>query len=278
MTQVKLLGELGDKFGSDWTSESNSVRDIFRLIDCQVDGLKEYLAECQEKNIGFTIQNGDDFIEDVEDLVMPVLKDTVIITAVPAGSGKGLGKILGGLLILGAMFFIPGSAALFTNSGAILQGAGVSQGIISSVSAAQALSMGTMAGQAVALNTLGTAVMMMGLNLALTGIAEASAPDAGKGNDDPAYFFNGAENNIEQGAPVPLLYGKMKIGGTPIGQGFAPGRIRNTNGYIYARGDVDYLVTDYYGNASFTGATDGGSGGGGTGQADIDPDPPSAEN
>jgi len=268
MTQVKLLGELGDKFGSDWASESNSVRDIFRLIDCQVDGLKEYLAECQEKNIGFTIQNGEDFIEDAEDLVMPVLKDTVIITAVPAGSGKGLGKIIAGLLILAAMFFIPGSATLFTTAPSSLSGFGLTT--------AQTLG-ATSGGTLIGLNTLGSAVMMIGINLALTGIAEMSAPDAGKGNDDESYFFNGAENNIEQGAPVPLLYGKMKIGGTPIAQGFAPGRIKNTRGYIYARGNVDYLVTDYYGNATYTGATDGGSGGGGTGQGDVDPDPPAAE-
>lgn len=275
MTQVKLLGELGDKFGSDWTSESNSVRDIFRLIDCQVDGLKEYLADCQAKNIGFTIQNGEDFIEDVEDLVMPVLKDTVIITAVPAGSGKGLGKIIAGLLILGAMFFTPFGAQFFTATmhGGAISGTAATLGGGASVAA--------LSGSAVTvtgLTNLGAAVMMLGANLALTGIAEMSAPDAGKGNDDESYFFNGAENNIEQGAPVPLLYGKMKIGGTPIAQGFAPGRIKNTRGYIYARGDVDYLVTDYYGNASFTGATDGGAGGGGTGQGDVDPDPPSAEN
>ena len=274
MTQVKLLGELGDKFGSDWTSESNSVRDIFRLIDCQVDGLKEYLAECQAKNIGFTIQNGDDFIEDAEDLVMPVLKDTVIITAVPAGSGKGLGKIIAGLLILGVMFFTPFGAQFFTAS---IQGGAVTGTAAGLGGGASVAALSGSAVTVTGLTNLGAAVMMLGTNLALSGIAEMTAPDAGKGNDDESYFFNGAENNIEQGAPVPLLYGKMKIGGTPIAQGFAPGRIKNTRGYIYARGNVDYLVTDYYGNATYTGATDGGSGGGGTGQGDVDPDPPAAE-
>ena len=40
--QVKLLGELGDKFGSDWSSNSKSMRDIFKLIDCQVEGFSIY--------------------------------------------------------------------------------------------------------------------------------------------------------------------------------------------------------------------------------------------
>ena len=55
MTQIKLLGELGDKFGSEWTSNSKSMRDILKLIDCQVEGFKEYVQDCHEKNIGFTI-------------------------------------------------------------------------------------------------------------------------------------------------------------------------------------------------------------------------------
>ena len=90
MTQVKLLGELGDKFGSDWSSNSKSMRDIFKLIDCQVEGFKEYLQDCHEKNIGFTIQNGEDFI-DYDDLLE--VKDTVIISPVPQVL-KRLGKIL----------------------------------------------------------------------------------------------------------------------------------------------------------------------------------------
>ena len=64
MTQVKLLGELGDKFGTDWQCSGKSVREVLKLIDCQTDGFREYLAECHDKNIGFTIQNGEDFLDD----------------------------------------------------------------------------------------------------------------------------------------------------------------------------------------------------------------------
>ena len=46
MTQVKLLGELGEKYGTDWSCGHNSVRDILKLIDCQVEGFRDYLAEC----------------------------------------------------------------------------------------------------------------------------------------------------------------------------------------------------------------------------------------
>ena len=100
MTRVKLMGEMGEKFGSDWNCVDNSIRDILKLIDCQTEGFKDYLAECHMKNIGFSVQTGENLIEEFPELYMNLAKDEVIITPVPAGSGKGLGKLITGLLLL----------------------------------------------------------------------------------------------------------------------------------------------------------------------------------
>lgn len=239
MTHVKLMGELGEKFGAEWTSADSSMRDVLKLIDCQVEGLKEYLADCHNKNIQFSIQNGDELFEDEEDLWLPNLKDTVIITPVPTGSGKGLGKLIAGLLLLAALIFVPGGFGLFTATGGVGAGgvtaagmagmqaggaltiAGAGAGTVTGLSLAQA----TAAGLTVSLSVPGMLVAALGVNLALMGIAEMSAPDAGDMTSDPSYLFNGAGKNIEQGQPVPLLYGEMKIGGTPINEGFAPGSV-----------------------------------------------------
>ncbi len=247
MTQVKLLGELGKKFGSEWTSNSKSMRDIFKLIECQVDGFKEYLEDCHEKNIGFTIQNGEDFI-DYDDLLLCNVKDTVIISAVPAGSGKGLGKILAAIAIVALIFIRPD---LFFADGTTVSEA-VKEGFFNSMT------------------NQGLFLTSIGANLAIAGITEMTAPDAGDMTSDPSFLFNGGNNSIEQGQPVPLLYGKMKIGGVPISQQFTPGRIKNTNGYQYVSGDTDYTATRYIGSDS--GGTIGGSGGGtGGGSGDLNP-------
>ncbi len=247
MTQVKLLGELGKKFGSEWTSNSKSMRDIFKLIECQVDGFKEYLEDCHEKNIGFTIQNGDDFI-DYDDLLLCGVKDTVIISAVPAGSGKGLGKILAAIAIVALVFLRPD---LF-----------FAEGMTASKAAAEGF-FNSMTNQGLFLTSIGA-------NLAIAGLTEMSAPDAGGMTSDPSFLFNGGNNSIEQGQPVPLLYGRVKIGGVPISQQFTPGRIKNTNGYQYVSGDTDYTATRYIGSDS--GGTIGGSGGGtGGGSGDLNP-------
>merc|ERR1711991_1014715 len=92
-----------------------------------------------------------------------------------------------------------------------------------------------------ALKLAGSAVMMLGANLALMGLAEMSAPDPDKTTDDPSYLFNGAENHIEQGQPVPLLYGELTVGGAPIYQGYAPGVIST-----YSKGNTYTTQNTWY--------------------------------
>ena len=219
MTHVKLMGEMGEKFGSEWECVDTNMRDILKCINVQTEGLQEYLLDCHLKNIEFSVQSGDTLIEEFPELYLNVARDEVIITPVPAGSGKGLGKLITGLLLLAAMFFMPGTAGMFTNVNAV-GGAGTG---IGSMSAASVLGMQGAGGAVVSLSIPGSAVMMLGANLALMGLTEMSAPDPDKTTDDPSYLFNGAENHIEQGKPVPLLYGELTIGGAPIYQGYTPG-------------------------------------------------------
>ena len=223
MTHVKLMGEMGEKFGSEWECVDTNMRDILKCINVQTEGLQEYLLDCHLKNIEFSIQSGDTLIEEFPELYLNVARDEVIITPVPAGSGKGLGKLLAGLMLLAAMFFMPGLGTYMTTGGTV---AGSGAGTMAFASGSGAI-LGTSTSAALAsgatLSLAGSAVMMLGVNLALMGLTEMSAPDPDKTTDDPSYLFNGAENHIEQGKPVPLLYGELTIGGAPIYQGYTPG-------------------------------------------------------
>ena len=261
MTHIKLMGELGEKFGTDWKCQKSSVREALKLIDCQVDGFKEYLAECHEKNIQISLQNGNDFIEEFEELgLQGVLKDTLIITPVPAGSGKGLGKLIAAALLIAAVLFIPGTASMFTTgatgatattattafnaaSGAFTITGVAAPTAVTASTAAQALAAGA------SLKAAGVAVAMLGVNLAFQGLAEMSAPDAGEMESDPAFLFNSSNSNIEQGQPVPVLYGRLKIGGTPISQGFEPGSMTTSTGQVDTDGEDP---EDIYGDSSAT--------------------------
>ena len=267
MTQVKLLGELGERYGTDWTSGHKSVRDILKLIDCQTEGFKEYLAECHEKGIQFTIQNGDEFMEaDLNEMALNNLKDTVIITPIPAGSGKGIKKLIAGLLLIAAFFFIPGLGGLMIQGTAA--GGGALAGGVTAAGTSSTLLVGGQMGMSAAsalaaganLSTLGSMVLMLGTNLALVGLAEMQMPDAGEMTSDPSFLFNGANSNIEQGQPVPVLYGTMKIGGTPLSQGFKAGELKNT---VYNLANASASAQTYYGDGN-----NGTSAVGGTSSAD----------
>lgn len=273
MTHVKLMGELGEKFGTDWKCQKSSVREVLKLIDCQVEGFKEYLGDCHQKNIQFSLQNGDDFIEEFEELgLQGIVKDTLIITPVPTGSGKGLKKLIAAALLITALLFMPQMGSAFTtggstaSSGAFITGQ-TATGVTTSFSvgsgfsvagiAAPTMTTGTSVSAALAsgasLNFAGMAVAMLGINLAFQGLAEMSAPDAGKMESDPAFLFNSSNSNVEQGQPVPVLYGKLKIGGTPISQGFQSGAIREMPNNIDTDGE-DPIID--YGDSNATDAFD----------------------
>ena len=251
MTHVKLMGEMGEKFGSEWECVDTNMRDILKCINVQSEGLQEYLLDCHMKNIEFSIQSGDTLIEEFPELYLNVARDEVIITPVPAGSGKGLGKLITGLLLLAAMFFMPGTAGMFLSNTAgttLMTGSGTLMAA-SSASIAQVMGVTLMAASgtgavAASIGYAGMAVMMLGVNLGLMGLAEMSAPDPDATTNDPSYLFNGAQNHIEQGNPVPLLYGELTIGGAPIYQGYTPG-VRNQ----YSKGVTRIGNTGDSGNA-----------------------------
>ena len=116
------MGEMGEKFGSEWECVDTNVRDIMKCINIQTEGLQEYLLDCHNKNIEFSIQSGDNLIEEFPELYLNIAKEELIITPVPAGSGKGLGKLITGLLLLAAFLFMPGLGAAMTTGGATTAG------------------------------------------------------------------------------------------------------------------------------------------------------------
>jgi predicted phage tail protein len=74
---------------------------------------------------------------------------------------------------------------------------------------------------------LGSALVSMGLALALGGVSQLLAPRASasatpeKADNQPSLAFDGAVNTTGQGGPVPLGYGRMIVGSQIISVGFS---------------------------------------------------------
>lgn len=137
---------------------------------------------------------------------MPLTEGDITIMSIPAGSKSAGLKILAAVAII-TLLFIPGGAALLGTAGTAGSG---------SIMAAYS---GMMAGGAISVaGVVGGIGMMLGLSLAMAGIQQLMAPDPSVDEKSPqSYLFNGSEQNIIEGDPVPILYGELRVPGRPIG-------------------------------------------------------------
>lgn len=200
MRNIYLEGELGDRYGRELSANVDSVRDAFRLIDANYPDFKAYLVSCHEKNIGFTVDVAGKAIEKEEDLIFPIQSGDIVISPIPAGSKSGGAQILAAIAII---VITAGAGAVWAAGG--LQALGGGLGALQ-------------AGFAAAMTTkLGLLAVGVAINLAITGIQQLMAPDPATDRDEPAsYMFNGSEQNIIEGDPVPILYGELRVPGRPI--------------------------------------------------------------
>ena len=53
-------------------------------------------------------------------------------------------------------------------------------------------------------------------NLAIQGFSELLAPDPSGDDQDESYLYQGTGQNIVEGDPVPVVYGKLRVPGRPV--------------------------------------------------------------
>ncbi|KFK97196.1 MULTISPECIES: tail assembly protein [unclassified Serratia (in: enterobacteria)] len=103
--------------------------------------------------------------------------------------------------------------------------AGVFQTILGAVLVGAAAIMSGGLGAAFAVKGLAGAMAMTGTAMALGGVVQMLSPMQGglamreSPDNKPSYAFGGPVNTIAQGNPVPILYGKRRIGGAIISAG-----------------------------------------------------------
>lgn len=182
MVKVKLLGELGRKFGRSYKFMAVNAREVLSALSRQVKGFKEYLATAHENGIGFKLVTDDPGGIDYEGVMMSC--DQLVIAPIVTGAG-GNGGVLGQILLGAALIglaFIPG--------------------------------LGTIAATG-AFNGVGAALFGLGASLALTGIAGLLAPTTPTPSSDTrkkeSFLFDRAAELTVQGFVVPVVYGEYLV-------------------------------------------------------------------
>ena len=225
MQRVRLLGELGERFGAEYTYYNlRHPADAIKLLCINRPDFKDYLLKADENGIGFKVIQSE--VEmGYEDLLLPLGQRELVIVPVMTGSGGSFGKILAGIGLVALSFLLPGAGIFGATS-------------IFGISAAGATGAGVVAGSAF-LTSIGTAISGIGASLIIGGVAQMISPQpqmptfaggfAGnrfgsrnrtggpvgvtRGVDgEQSYAYTGAANTAGVGATVPLAYGKVLIG------------------------------------------------------------------
>lgn len=190
MTQIELGGVLGKTFGKTHHRLISTVHEATRALAATIPGFEKYMITSDRRGLTYAVFRGKKNIGK-DDLGFPVTKDVIRIVPVVIGGKKAgvLQTILGAVLVVvGA---VVGVMTSWTGVGGVIGSAMVSAGI------------GMMAG----------GVIQM-LSPQPGGLASKQSAD-----NQASYAFGGVTNTAAQGYPVPLGYGRRRIGGAIISAG-----------------------------------------------------------
>ncbi|HAT3951841.1 TPA: tail assembly protein [Kluyvera ascorbata] len=181
MTQIELGGILGKTFGKIHYRLISKTSEATRSLAATLDGFEKFMISSQRRGLTYAVFKGKKNIG-LDDLGFPVSGEVIRIVPVVIGSKKA------GLLqtILGAVLVVVG-VVTSAYGGAPLIGAGI----------------GMMAGGIVQM-----------LSPQPAGLASKQDAD-----NQASYAFGGVTNTAAQGNPVPLGYGRRRIGGAIISAG-----------------------------------------------------------
>lgn len=226
LRKVYLEGELAEKFGPEFTVKAKSLRDVFSFLELHFPGFRKYLAECEEKGIGFIFNINDKYLQKDEELFLNHKQGDIVITPMPAGSKSGIAKIFAAVVLIVVAIYLPQLIPAFAEGGALAAYATAAQLTLASI----------------------------GISLGMAGIQQLMAPDPSTDmQSDDSYLFQGSGQTIIEGDPVPVLYGRLRVPGRPIS--FS---VKNAHQSYY---DYDEVLTDSV--APGGGDNDDGGGGGG---------------
>ncbi|MGY0788554.1 TipJ family phage tail tip protein [Azospirillum argentinense] len=208
MRRVHLYGALRKEFGKGFTLDVDSVAEVARALEANFPG--RFFKALRDG--AFKLVRGDrrsGLVLNEQELTFRLGSGDLHIIPVPKGAAasqrsKGGAKAVIGVAIM-AVAIIAAPASAGTSLG------------------------GLVVTQTGALTAYGTAAMF-GLSMALSGVSMMLSPQAKMGDleqveNRKSFLFNGPVNSIEQGGPVPLIYGRLRVGSTVVSAGMAPEQI-----------------------------------------------------
>jgi predicted phage tail protein len=185
LTEVRLYGSLGKRFGRVHKFDIETPAEAMRALFANCKGMKEWFADRQKS--GFRVYVGEKSKTaasiGADELGITHTGKTISITPAVGGAKAGFGQV-----ILGVVLIVVGVIINYYTGG-----------------------------------TAGNFFISMGVSLVIGGISRMlfTPPDTqnNKPTDTPNYTFSGPVNTVSQGHPVPVGYGRLRVGGAVISAG-----------------------------------------------------------
>lgn len=218
MQRVRLLGELGERFGAEHKFYNlRSPAEAIKLLCVNDPAFTEYLATSHEHGIGYQVIQAESEL-DYPDLQLPFGERDLTIVPVVMGSGGAVTKILVGIgLVLGAILLGPAVGG-FLGLGLGLT-SGATAGAIASAVGGIGLSLAL--GGVAQLISPQPALPTLGADFRFNaGVTGGSTPSSSSGptalnrgtSGKQSYAYTGAANTVGIGATIPVAYGEVLIG------------------------------------------------------------------
>lgn len=185
MRTIRLYGILGSTFGREFKLSVASPKEAVRALCVIVPGFERFLNTSKQRGLTYAVFSGKRNLHDDE---LSMDQSTADIRIAPVILGSKRGGVF--QTILGVALVAVGAVASYFGGGAV----------------------GVPLMQFGAAMTLGGVVQM--LSPQTTGLASKQSAD-----NQASYAFGGVTNTTAQGNPVPLLYGRRRIGGAIISAG-----------------------------------------------------------
>jgi len=192
MKIIKVYGELKKKLGqSTFELNVDTPAQAMKALCVNFPDLTNWFIDNDQNGYGYKVKVGEQkiYANDLRPMIQPwAKKDVLEIIPVISGAGRGLGRLIAGVALIGlAVFAAPVAGGGFLGSaGSGLFGAATSK----------------------AIGYIGTSLVLGGVSQLLAP-TPASIPEESKLK---SFSFSGIVNVADQGSPVPICYGRVYTG------------------------------------------------------------------
>lgn len=179
MTQVTLHGILAKEFKKTFSLAIKRPKEVFDAISCTHNNFRHRIVELANQGVHFTLLVDGKKMATIEEL--SIVSDNQQIDIVPLVCGAGK---VGAIIAVIALGVLTGGA-----------------GIVLGMSF---------------LTNIGVGLVMMGIQMALAPKPKMDRPSADVNSAKQSFLFSSKANTAEQGIPVPVGYGRLRVGSAVI--------------------------------------------------------------